>query len=199
MGVSLSCSSLMSDTLHCGPFRDRYGSVAFRTSAEGRETAGLPLLVAAAVRTDGIGLQASVHELFAARLAEVSEETAQVLAARAVINGVADPGDLHAASGRAEAETVDAVEEALRAGRVREEGSIAEALALDPRDAYVHTVAGIVALAAACGAHDDAVATALDALALGLRLGDRHRLAALFAEVGADPLDRPDVWTLTAW
>lgn len=79
---------------------------------------------------------------------------------------------------------------------------------------------------AAAGLHADAVATAREALELGVRLGDRHRIAALhanlvdrlhdigddvgamehlkqsaalFAEVGADPLDRPDVWTLTAW
>ena len=73
---------------------------------------------------------------------------------------------------------------------------------------------------------DDATSTARSALALGETLGDRHRLAALhanladrlheqgspeeamthfkaaaalFAEVGAEPLDRPDIWTLTAW
>ena len=68
----------------------------------------------------------TVRDLLAARLAEVSEETAQVLAALAVLDGVADPGDLHHASGRTEVETVEAVEEALRAGLVREEpGGIA--------------------------------------------------------------------------
>uniref|UniRef100_UPI0035CC0291 BTAD domain-containing putative transcriptional regulator n=1 Tax=uncultured Jatrophihabitans sp. TaxID=1610747 RepID=UPI0035CC0291 len=93
-----------------------------------RDTAGLPLLVAAAIAGSGSAapsgsLGAGVQSLLAGRLAEVSEETSQVLATLAVLDGVADPGDLHAASGRAEVETVEAVEEALRTGLVREEGS----------------------------------------------------------------------------
>ncbi len=88
-----------------------------------RDTAGLPLLVEAALRSGGENLPVTVRDLLAARLAEVSEETAQVLAALAVFDGVADPGDLHHASGRTEVETVEAVEEALHAGLVREESS----------------------------------------------------------------------------
>jgi DNA-binding SARP family transcriptional activator/tetratricopeptide (TPR) repeat protein len=88
-----------------------------------RDTAGLPLLVVAAVRSRSDDIPATVRDLLAARLAEVSGETAQVLAALAVLDGVADPGDLHHTSGRTEVETVEAVEEALHAGLVREEGS----------------------------------------------------------------------------
>ena len=99
--------------------------------------------------------------------------------------------------------------------------------ALDRDPALEASVLNNLATAqAAAGSHDAAVTTARAALTLGEQLGDRHRLAALhanlvdrlhetgadeeamthlkqsaalFAEVGAHPLDRPEVWTLTAW
>ena len=87
------------------------------------ETAGLPLLVVGALRSGGDALTLSVRELLAARLAEVSEETAQVLAALAVHGGVVDPVALRSTSGRGDVETIEAVEEALSVGLIREEGS----------------------------------------------------------------------------
>ena len=98
----------------------------------------------------------------------------------------------------------------------------------DAPDAVLEAAArnNLATAQAAAGRNEAAVATARDALELGARLGDRHRLAALhanladrlheigetapalehlkqsaalFAELAADPLDGPDVWTLTAW
>ncbi len=88
------------------------------------ETAGLPLLLVEAVRAGrSDALSVPMRDLLAARLESVSEETGQVLAALAVCGGAADPALLRTTSGRGELETVDAVEEALRAGLVREEGT----------------------------------------------------------------------------
>lgn len=82
-----------------------------------RRTRGVPLLVreyAAAVGAveDGRG----VRELVAARLDAAPELTRQLVGAASVIATVADPELLRAACGRDEAETVDAIEDAIARG-----------------------------------------------------------------------------------
>ncbi|MCU1472890.1 AAA family ATPase [Amnibacterium sp.] len=82
-----------------------------------QRTRGLPLLVreyAAAVGAldEGRG----VRDLVAARLDAAPELTRQLVGAAAVIATVADPELLRAACGRDEAETVDAIEDAIARG-----------------------------------------------------------------------------------
>jgi DNA-binding SARP family transcriptional activator/predicted ATPase len=90
-----------------------------------RETGGLPFLLMAYVdalrasaddTSAGDGAAAHVHTAVLARLASVSETTQQILTAAAVLGGPTDLDLLRATSGRSEIETVDAVDEALRAG-----------------------------------------------------------------------------------
>ena len=64
-----------------------------------------------------------VQELLRERIASVGETAAQVLSAAAVIGRSFDLGTLRHASGRSEEETVDAVEELVRRGIVRETGT----------------------------------------------------------------------------
>lgn len=99
-----------------------------------RESGGLPALVASYARAVGEaaktgsgppGVPADVRTMLLARLADVSETTQQVLAAAAVLGGAVDIEVLQATSGRGEAETVDAVEEATRAGLLTEAPSVA--------------------------------------------------------------------------
>jgi tetratricopeptide (TPR) repeat protein len=102
-----------------------------------------------------------------------------------------------------------------------------EALGADPDEVLQVALLNNLATAqAAVGRLEAAEATARSALEIGEAHRDRHRLAALhanladrlrasgkdeeamahlkssaalMAEVGADPLERPDVWTLTSW
>ena len=87
---------------------------------------GLPLFVVEALsRSDddaGDGTARTVRGLIRERMASVSETGAQVLAAAAVIGRSFDPGLVRATSGRTEDETVEALDELLRRGLVREVG-----------------------------------------------------------------------------
>jgi DNA-binding SARP family transcriptional activator len=94
------------------------------------DTGGLPLLVTAyadALRATGgaAGLEppTRVRELLLGQVGHASEATRQVLAAAAVLGGRAAPRVLRLTSGRGEAETVDALEEAVRLGLLIESGS----------------------------------------------------------------------------
>jgi DNA-binding SARP family transcriptional activator len=88
------------------------------------DSEGLPLQVVAALASGeppgsvmSRGVQALLHE----RIASVGETAAQVLAAAAVIGRSFDLATVRHASGRSEEETVDAVEELMRRGIVRED------------------------------------------------------------------------------
>ncbi|MDQ1709367.1 MAG: hypothetical protein QOG49_752, partial [Frankiaceae bacterium] len=86
------------------------------------ETGGLPLFVTEyleAFRRDGQlpddgewRLPGGVRDLLESRIAAVTEATAQVLAAAAVLHGSVDPVTLRATSGRSDDEVVTALEEA---------------------------------------------------------------------------------------
>ena len=67
----------------------------------------------------------SVHALLRERLASVGETATQVLSAAAVIGRSFDLATVRAASGRSEEETVDALEESMRRGIVREVPGVA--------------------------------------------------------------------------
>lgn len=105
-----------------------------------RETGGMPFLLMAyadALRASADDRAAAdvrpahVRTAVLARLASVSEATQQVLTAAAVLGGPADLDLLRATSGRSEIETVDAVDEAVRAGLFVELQAPASAPAYD--------------------------------------------------------------------
>lgn len=86
---------------------------------------GLPLYVVEAIAAglESLGsMPVGVRSVLRGRLASVGEMTAQVLAAASVIGRSFDLATVRHASGRSEAETVDALDEALRRGLVREQG-----------------------------------------------------------------------------
>lgn len=87
------------------------------------DSEGLPLHVVEALASDepvSGDVPRGVQELLRERIASVGETAAQVLSAAAVIGRSFDLGTLRHASGRSEEETVDAIEELMRRGIVRE-------------------------------------------------------------------------------
>ena len=87
------------------------------------DSEGLPLHLVAALASGepvGASLPRGVHALLRERIASVSETAAQVLSAAAVIGRSFDLAIVRQASGRSEEETVDAIEELMRRGIVRE-------------------------------------------------------------------------------
>ena len=94
------------------------------------ESEGLPLYVVEALMAgpgaDGPGPPRGVRALLHERLSTVVGTASQVLAAAAVIGRSFDFGTVRAASGRAEDETVTALEELVRRGIVRELAGTAE-------------------------------------------------------------------------
>ena len=88
------------------------------------DSEGLPLQVVAALASGeppGGTMSRGVHALLHERIASVGETAAQVLSAAAVIGRSFDLATVRLASGRSEEETVDAVEELMLRGIVREE------------------------------------------------------------------------------
>ncbi len=87
------------------------------------ESEGLPLYVVEALAggsPDEPGPPRSVQALLRDRIASVGETAGQVLAAASVIGRSFDLPTVRAASGRTEEETIDALEELIRRGIVRE-------------------------------------------------------------------------------
>jgi DNA-binding SARP family transcriptional activator len=87
---------------------------------------GLPLYVVEALAAGDLALASmpvGVRAVLRARLAAVGEPAGQVLAAASVIGRSFDLATLRHASGRSEGETVDALDESLRRGLVREAGA----------------------------------------------------------------------------
>ncbi len=86
---------------------------------------GLPLYVVEALAAGGgmlTTMPAGVRDVLRARLAAAGETAGQILAAASVIGRSFDLGMVRHASGRSEGETVDALDELLRRGLVREAG-----------------------------------------------------------------------------
>ena len=86
------------------------------------ETGGVPLLVAEALAMSGDDAPPTpgMARNMEARLSEVGDLARQILTAAAVISGLCDPGLLKDTSGRSEEEVVEAVEELVEAGLLRE-------------------------------------------------------------------------------
>jgi DNA-binding SARP family transcriptional activator len=87
---------------------------------------GLPLYVVEALAVGDLTLASmpvGVRAVLRARLGAVGEPAAQVLAAASVIGRSFDLATVRHASGRSEGETVDALDESLRRGLVRETGA----------------------------------------------------------------------------
>jgi DNA-binding SARP family transcriptional activator/tetratricopeptide (TPR) repeat protein len=94
------------------------------------DSEGLPLQVVAALASGeppGSAMSRGVYALLHERIASVGETAAQVLSAAAVIGRSFDLATVRHASGRSEEETVDAVEELMRRGIVREDPGAAGA------------------------------------------------------------------------
>lgn len=86
------------------------------------QTGGIPFLVAEYLAHDGVSGDESpgVMRYMEARFRELSELARQVLAAAAVLSGTCDASLLREVSGRGEEELVEAVEELVAAGLLRE-------------------------------------------------------------------------------
>jgi DNA-binding SARP family transcriptional activator len=86
------------------------------------ETGGVPLLVAEALAMSGDDVPPTpgMARYMEARLSEVGDLARQILTAAAVLSGLCDPGLLRDTSGRSEEEVVEAVEELVEAGLLRE-------------------------------------------------------------------------------
>ncbi len=94
-----------------------------RIDALAADSEGLPLHVVAAIASgDGSGMEMprSVQALLLERIGSVSETAAQILSAAAIIGRSFELSILRHASGRSEEETIDAVEELMHRGLVRE-------------------------------------------------------------------------------
>jgi DNA-binding SARP family transcriptional activator len=90
-----------------------------------RASEGLPLYVVEALAAGDLAhasMPVGVRAVLRARLGAVGEPAAQVLAAASVIGRSFDLATVRHASGRSEGETVDALDESLRRGLVREAG-----------------------------------------------------------------------------
>lgn len=116
------------------------------------DSEGLPLYVVAALASGeppGTAMPRGVHALLRERIASVGETTAQILSAAAVIGRSFDLVTVRRASGRSEEETVDAIEELLRRGIVREvPGSVGPSVRYDFAHGRMRDVAyGITSLA----------------------------------------------------
>jgi len=94
-----------------------------RIDALAADSEGLPLhIVAAVAGGEGTrdGLPRSVHALLLERIASVGETAGQLLSAAAIIGRSFELSILRQASGRSEEETVEAIEELIHRGLVRE-------------------------------------------------------------------------------
>jgi tetratricopeptide (TPR) repeat protein len=145
------------------------------------ETEGLPFLLVEYLNTLGADpawpLPAGARELLLARLDPVSETARQVLAAAAVIGRSFDVGTVRAASGRGEEETVDALEELVARGLVRE-GSYDYDFAHDRLRALAYEQIGLARRRLLHGRVADALRGPAAAVARHLRLAGRDAEAA---------------------
>jgi DNA-binding SARP family transcriptional activator/tetratricopeptide (TPR) repeat protein len=114
-------AALVQASRRAGPTDDAF------IDAVAADSEGLPLHIVEALASGervGGDLPRGVQQLLRERVASVGETAAQVLSAAAVIGRSFELEALRYASGRSEDETVDAVEELMRRGIVREIGSL---------------------------------------------------------------------------
>ena len=99
------------------------------------ETRGLPLLVLEYIRAAQDGTvdspPAGVRDLLESRIDAVQETTVQVVSAAAVLQGRFDADLIRSVSGRSDAETSDALDEAIRYRLLEESSAGAEGVAYD--------------------------------------------------------------------
>ncbi len=99
------------------------------------ETRGLPLLVLEYIRAaqdgTGDGPPAGVRDLLESRIDAVQETTVQVVSAAAVLQGRFDADLVRSVSGRSDAETSDALDEAIRYRLLEESSAGADGVAYD--------------------------------------------------------------------
>jgi DNA-binding SARP family transcriptional activator/tetratricopeptide (TPR) repeat protein len=99
------------------------------------ETRGLPLLVMEYIRAAKDGAvdspPAGVRDLLESRIDAVQETTAQVVSAAAVLQGRFDADLVRSVSGRSDAETSDALDEAIRYRLLEESSAGVEGVAYD--------------------------------------------------------------------
>ncbi len=99
------------------------------------ETRGLPLLVLEYIRAAQDGTvespPAGVRDLLESRIDAVQETTVQVVSAAAVLQGRFDADLVRSVSGRSDAETSDALDEAIRYRLLEESSAAAEGVAYD--------------------------------------------------------------------
>lgn len=87
-------------------------------------TGGVPLLVEEALDTGSVSADsATVTRYIESRKDRLSDLSLQVMAAAAVLNGLCEPQLLRETSGRTDEEVVEAVEQLLNAGLLREEAN----------------------------------------------------------------------------
>lgn len=87
-------------------------------------TGGIPLLVEEALQTGSVSADsATVTRYIESRREHLSDLSRQVMAAAAVLNGLCEPQLLRETSGRTDEEVVEAVEQLLDAGLLREEAN----------------------------------------------------------------------------
>lgn len=101
-------------------------------------TGGIPLLVKEAIDTGIEPSSPSVLRYMESRQSRLSDLARQVLAAAAVLDGMCDAGLLRDTSGRTDEEIVEAVEELVAAGLIREELDGLLAFTLDVLEAVTY-------------------------------------------------------------
>ncbi len=112
-----------------------------------QQTGGVPLLVREAIRSAEEGMEEvpGILLYLESRLREVTELSRQILTAAAVLDGICDASLLRSTSGRSEDEVVEAVEELISVGLLREvPGSDALGFTLDTLEGVVYDSISLV-------------------------------------------------------
>lgn len=109
-----------------------------------RATGGIPLLVKEAIETGITPDSPSVLRYMESRRNRLSDLARQVMAAAAVLDGMCDAGLLRDTSGRTDEEVVEAVEELVTAGLLREEGDGLLAFTLDVLETVTYEATSLI-------------------------------------------------------
>jgi len=109
-----------------------------------KATGGVPLLVKEAIDTGITPASPSVLRYMESGRNRLSDLSRQVMAAASVLDGMCDAGLLRDTSGRTDEEIVDAVEELVAAGLLREEGDGTLAFTLDVLEAVTYDSTSLI-------------------------------------------------------
>lgn len=108
-------------------------------------TGGVPLLLQEAMESDtGMGESSNVHRYMESHLRGVSDLGRQVLAAASVLSGMCDETLLRETSGRTEDEIVEAVEELVSAGLLKEQEDGRLSFTLDALEKLVYDQTSLI-------------------------------------------------------